>query len=99
MLPEPLTVETSLMKKDRDGRLSIRKKQLVIPTKTVVLDILYIPDAKYRMLLTSTNDGLIRGWKFQGTSYVLAPQPENESEPILHEFVDEIFCMAWDSLN
>jgi WD40 repeat protein len=72
---------------------------MVIPTDTIILDIFYITDPKYRVLLTSTNDGVIRGWKFQGTSYVLAPQPENEEDFIFHQFVNEIYCMAWDSLN
>lgn len=79
--------------------MTVKKKELVVPRRTYVLDILYVADPKYRVLMVSTEDGMIRGWKFQGTSYILAPQPENEGELISHKFVNKIYVMSWDSLN
>jgi WD40 repeat protein len=89
----------SSIKKEHDGKLTTQKKNIVIPTETIILDILYISDPKYRILLTSTNDGIIRGWRFQGIGYILALRPENKEDFISHQFANEIYCMAWDPLN
>jgi hypothetical protein len=61
--------------------------------------MLYIPDRKYQVLLTSTNDKHIRGWKNTTNGWVIANQPDNDEEFIKHPFNDNIYCMAWDSLN
>lgn len=50
----------------------------------MILAILYIPDAKYKVLMTSTNDGYVRGWRYTSTGYVLATQPDNDEEMIEH---------------
>lgn len=39
------------------------------------LDMIYISSEKYEMLVTSSTDGLIRGWDINGTTPVLAKQP------------------------
>ena len=51
------------------------------------------------MLLTSSNDGYVRGWKLSNDAYKLAQSPDNEDEYIEHQFKNEIYCMEWDSLN
>lgn len=33
------------------------------------------------MLLTSTNDQYIRGWRYTSNGFVLAHRPDNEEEP------------------
>ena len=77
----------------------VEKKENYIERKTKILDILYIPDAKYQVLLTSTNDGFVRGWRHTNNGFILAYQPENEGEPIEHHFAKEIYCLAWDGIN
>jgi hypothetical protein len=40
--------------------------------------LIYIPDEKYKTIITSTSDGFIRGWKFHNGNWILAGQPDNE---------------------
>ena len=39
--------------------------------------MLYIPDKKYKTLVVSTSDGIVRGWKYQQGSFIKATQPDN----------------------
>jgi hypothetical protein len=39
--------------------------------------MLYLDDKKYKILLVSTSDGYVRGWKFATNGFVLATQPDN----------------------
>lgn len=45
--------------------------------KNVVLDMIYIHDSKYNMLITSSSDFMIKGWDVSSNIPVLAKQPEN----------------------
>ena len=98
-MPKPLVVQMSYVKKEPNGAIHIEKKENVIERRTKVLDILYISDSKYQVLLTSTNDGYIRGWRYTSNGFVLANQPDNEEETIEHHFAREIYCLAWDGIN
>jgi len=57
IIPKPLSVELSSVKKEQDGTIKIEKKEAVIDRKTIILDMYYIKDKKYQILLTSSNDG------------------------------------------
>jgi hypothetical protein len=46
--------------------------------KNIVLDMIYLSDRKYNMLLVSCSDKIIRGWNIESNLPVLATQPENE---------------------
>jgi hypothetical protein len=76
--PKKLVVNISSVKKEKSGKVSIRKKDLILPTSVRVLDMLYLPDKKYRILLVSTSDGYVRGWKYTQNGVVLSTQPDNE---------------------
>ncbi|KAL4503262.1 hypothetical protein ABPG72_000868 [Tetrahymena utriculariae] len=99
VVPKSLFVTSSTVKKDEEGLIHVETKKNFIDLKTMILDILYIPDKKYQVLLTSSNDKYVRGWKHSSNGWVLASQPDNEEELIEHEFKNEIYCLAWDSLN
>jgi hypothetical protein len=71
-------VNISSVKKDKNGKVSIRKKDLILPTNVRILDMLYINDKKYKVLVVSTSDGIVRGWKFHQGAFVRANQPDNE---------------------
>jgi hypothetical protein len=43
-----------------------------------VLDMVYLPENKYKMLMVSTSDGFIRGWKYNQNGFTLAMQPDND---------------------
>lgn len=58
--------------------MQIKKKDLILPMETRVIDLIYIPDEKYKTIITSTSDGFIRGWKFHNGNWILASQPDNE---------------------
>lgn len=75
--PKKLVVNISSIKKERDGKTMIRKKDLVIPTEVRVLDMIYLSEKKYQILLVSTSDGFIRGWKHSQNGFYLANQPDN----------------------
>jgi WD40 repeat protein len=63
------------------------------------LDILYLGEKKYKILLVSTSDGYVRGWKYTQSGFLLATQPDNEEEIFEHYFSSEIYCLSWDSVN
>ena len=72
-----LVVNISSVKKDKNGKVSIRKKDLVLPTNVRILDMIYISDKKYKVLVISTSDGIVRGWKYHQGSFIRATQPDN----------------------
>lgn len=78
--PKKLVVNISSVKKQKNGKTCIRKKDLVIPTEIRVLDMIYLKEKKYQVLLVSTSDGYIRGWKHSQNGFYLANQPDNEEE-------------------
>lgn len=94
-----MVINISSVRKEKDGKTSIKKKDLVLPTSIRVLDMLYIPEKKFKVLLVSTSDGYVRGWKHSQNGYVLATQPDNEEELFEHHFRTEIYCLAWDHIN
>ena len=76
--PKKLVVNISSVKKEKNGKVSIRKKDLVLPTDVRVLDMIYLSEKKYRVLLVSTSDGFVRGWRHSQNGFYLANQPDNE---------------------
>lgn len=68
--------------KNQGGRAVIKenyKKEVVVSGyKVTFLDMIYVSNDKYEMLITSSTDGIIRGWDIHGTVPTLAKQPENE---------------------
>jgi len=78
VMPKQLVVNISSVKKEKNGKVSIRKKDLILPTNLRVLDMLYLSDKKYKILLVSTSDGYVRGWKHTPNGIQLAFQPDNE---------------------
>lgn len=97
--PKKLVVNISSVKKEKNGKVSIRKKDLVLPTNIRVLDMLYLSEKKYRVLLVATSDGYVRGWKYSQNGFVISTQPDNEEELFEHHFSSEIYCLAWDNIN
>lgn len=79
VVPKPLIVKVNQVKKDEEGLIKIDKKEHLIQPKTSILDILYLSEQKYQVLLTATNDGYIRGWKHTTNGWVLANQPGTRS--------------------
>lgn len=77
-----LVVNISSVKKEKNGKLEIKKKDLVLTTDTRILDMIYIPEEKYKVLMTSTSDGMIRGWVHSNGVWGAAYQPDNEEEII-----------------
>ena len=39
--------------------------------------MIYIGDKKYKILVISTSDGIVRGWKYHQGAFVRAMQPDN----------------------
>lgn len=70
-----------------------------MPTNVRVLDMLYIPDKKYKILVVSTSDGAVKGWKYHQGTFIRANQPDNEDELFEHNFSAEIYCLSWDGIN
>ncbi|CAK75155.1 unnamed protein product (macronuclear) [Paramecium tetraurelia] len=95
-------VVTTQAKKDKDkqnNQFIIVKKEDTIEKKTQILAMLYIDDPKYQILLTSTHDGYVRGWRYQSSGFVQANQPDNDEEMIEHHFNNDIYSMTWDGIN
>lgn len=61
--------------------------------------MLYLQQKKYRILLVSTSDGYVRGWKYTQNGIILATQIDNEEQIFEHHFSAEIYCLAWDNIN
>ncbi|KRX07968.1 WD40-repeat-containing domain [Pseudocohnilembus persalinus] len=102
--PKPIPVEISKVTHSQKNNqeqddVAITPDINYIDYKTTILDILYIPDKKYQVLLTATTDCFVRGWKQSSNGWVLAAQPENNEEVIEHHFNNEIYTLTWDSQN
>lgn len=76
---QSLSVSTSIATRNKVGGKEIVKKDLVVAEyRNVILDMIYINDNKYDMLITSSTDFMIRGWDISSNIPSLARQPENE---------------------
>ena len=62
----------------------------------MILDILYIKDLQ--VLLTSTADGFVRGWRYSSNGFLPALKPK-KTELLEQKFENEIYCMEWDGVN
>lgn len=65
--------------------------------KAMLLDMIFIEDKKYQLLVTSSNDGVIRMFKYSNNGWV----PADDSNQRDHEIDQEIaqICIAWDSID
>lgn len=81
-----LVVSKFLVKRVKDDGIKAKvtlkketyKKDVVVSGyKVSILDMIYIESPKYRMLVTSSSDGFVRGWDIRGATPTLARQPEN----------------------
>ena len=69
-------METSISKRNKIGKKEMVKKELVVAEyKNVILDMIYINDSKYNMLITSSSDFMIKGWDISSNLPTLAKQP------------------------
>jgi len=65
-----------MAKRNKSGRKEVVKKDLVVAEyKNIILDMIYINDSKYNMLITSSTDFMIRGWDINSNIPQLAKQP------------------------
>ena len=72
-------METSISKRNKLGKKELVKKDLIVAEyKNIILDMIYINDSKYNMLITSSSDFMIKGWDISSNIPSLAKQPENE---------------------
>ena len=52
-----------MVKRGKDGQKEIQKKDMVVAEyRNVMLDMIYVKDHKYDMLVTSSSDFTVRGW-------------------------------------
>lgn len=85
------------IKKDNDYNLTLEKKELTINRRTIIIDVIYISD--YSLLMVSSNDGYIRGYRFVSNGFVPATFPKSE------EFIEKeiqktnVNCMSWDTVK
>jgi len=54
--------------------------------KAMILDMIFIEDKKYQLLVTSSNDGVIRMFKYSNSGWV----PADDSNQRDHEIDQEI---------
>lgn len=69
----------SSVKKEKNGKFSLKKKDLILPTNIRILDMVYINDKKYKILVISTSDGIVRGWKSLQGTFVKALLPNHDN--------------------
>ncbi len=60
------------------GKQGKPKEEQKSVESTHILDMEYVDGKKYGLLLTSSSDGYIRGWRLSQKTFVLAHQPDNE---------------------
>lgn len=71
---KPLTVARKNDPEEESKRAKIdpKSKVQIMPEKARILDMLYIDDKKYNVLVTSSDDGFIRCWKYSSNGFVSA---------------------------
>ena len=65
--------------------------------RAMLLDMLFIPEPKFQLLMTSSNDGIIRMFKFNNKGFVRADD-SNQRDSELNLQTAQII-IVWDSLN
>ncbi len=70
MQPQEISVEMT--------QKAEKKETVVAKYSNIILDILWLQDEKYNMLLVSTSDGKVKGWDLVGSIAFPAKQPGNE---------------------
>ena len=65
--------------------------------KAMLLDMIFIEDKKYELLVTSSNDGVIRMFRYSSNGFV----PADDSNQRDHEIVQEAaqMCIVWDNID
>lgn len=82
---QTLVVETGVFKRGKEGQKELQKKDMVVAEyRNVMLDMIYVKDHKYDMLITSSSDFTVRGWDVSGGIPQVCRQPENEDEKMEH---------------
>ena len=64
-----------MLRRGKEGKEVVKKDLVVAEYKNILLDMIYINDSKYNMLITSSTDLVIRGWDVSSNLPVLARQP------------------------
>jgi hypothetical protein len=64
-----------MLRRGKEGKEVVKKDLVVAEYKNILLDMIYINDSKYNMLITSSTDFVIRGWDVSSNLPVLARQP------------------------
>jgi hypothetical protein len=65
--------------------------------RAMLLDMLFIPEPKFQLLMTSSNDGIIRMFKFNNKGFMRADD-SNQRDSELNLQTAQII-IVWDSLN
>ena len=63
-----------------------------------LLDIIYIP-APYDVVVTSSSDRSIRGWRHTNSGFVLSTDFTDEQFLFEKEFPEDITSVQWDAIN
>ena len=68
----PQRVMISSLKKEKDGEVKIVKEEKLIHKKTMILDMIYIKEKKYQVLITANNAKTVTAWRYTTNGFVMA---------------------------
>lgn len=94
--PKDINIDVMNIKKDNNYNVTLEKKELSINRRTIIIDCLYISD--YNLLMVSSNDGYIRGYRFVSNGFVPATFPKSEEYIEKEIQKTNISCMQWDGV-
>lgn len=65
--------------------------------KAMLLDMIFIEDKKYELLITSSNDGVIRMFRYSSNGFVPADDSNQRDHEIVYENAQ--ICIVWDNID
>lgn len=93
LLKNSLRVEVSLQLKKGDDK----NPPVYNAKRAMLIDMIFINDPKYYLLVTSSNDGVIRMFRYSTSGFVLNTDSSQRDHEIVYENAQ--ICIVWDYVN
>ena len=65
--------------------------------RAMLLDMIFVEDKKYELLITSSNDGVIRMFRYSSNGFVPADDSNQRDHEIVYENAQ--ICITWDNID
>ncbi|KRX04533.1 WD40-repeat-containing domain [Pseudocohnilembus persalinus] len=92
--PKDIIIDILNVKKQQNGIIQMDKKNTAISRTTIIIDMIYIKE--YNILIVSSNDRYLRGYRYISNGFIQAYFPKSNElfEKVIQK--TEVSCLKWD---